>query len=370
VSIRVLYDNQIYNKQQLGGISRYFALLSQGLRADGNEGKIGVRVSHNMYLPVTNSIASRMLRFLPTRQYKKMQRLINTNYSHRLLKKAQYDIFHPTYFNTGFLRYLPEGKPFVLTIFDLIQEKWKNRIPVDKNAIAGKALLARKAAAIIAISEQVKADIVALLHVPAEKVHAIHLGCDFSFDKSEVTAFQHPKPYILFVGLRDYYKNFSFFVTALSALVKKLDVDIVCCGGPSFTPAEYDMFQNLGIAERIHKVSAENDFTLAAFYRGAEVFVFPSVAEGFGLPLLEAMRFHCPVVASDIPVFREIGGEAVRYFTPQNPKDLERAVSATLGSTKVREALSKKGTQQVQEFSWAKTVHATTEVYKSVLRKI
>ena len=105
---------------------------------------------------------------------------------------------------------------------------------------------------------------------------------------------------------------------------------------------------------------------LAALYRGASVYVFPSLFEGFGLPLLEAMARGCPVVASDIPVLREVGGDAVVYVDALNPSAMASAVSRVVGDASTREALASAGRAHAAAFTWARTAAATAEVFRTL----
>ena len=113
-------------------------------------------------------------------------------------------------------------------------------------------------------------------------------------------------------------------------------------------------------------VSAEE---LAALYDGASAYAFPTLFEGFGLPVLEAMARGCPVLGSDIPVLREVGGDDMAYFDPTDPESIATAVRALLADPEARSAMSAAGLKRAETFSWKRTADATAEVYRRLVRK-
>ncbi|MDO5332356.1 MAG: glycosyltransferase family 1 protein, partial [Bacillota bacterium] len=228
---------------------------------------------------------------------------INRNVCTKLLKKQNFDVFHPTFFDSYFLPYL-DKKPFVLTIHDMIPELYPQYFQQDDFQIIGKQILAPKASAIIAVSETTKKDVVRILNVPEEKVFVIHHGCSMSPLTDNQRYFDDP--YILYVGERFGYKNFSQFVTAaVTTLKRHEDLNIVCTGRP-FSLAEKTLFSTLGISDRMHHFWADTDSQLYSLYHNAECFVYPSEYEGFGIPILEAYTADCPVLLNDASCFPEI----------------------------------------------------------------
>ena len=110
------------------------------------------------------------------------------------------------------------------------------------------------------------------------------------------------------------------------------------------------------------------DEELGTLYQEAEAFVFPSLLEGFCLPGLEAMSVGCPVVASDIPVLREVYGEAALYFDPYEIEDIASKIKEVVGDQNLKAELRKKGLAQVKQYSWQKTAKETLKIYEDSSR--
>src|SRR5690606_10808995 len=138
-----------------------------------------------------------------------------------------------------------------------------------------------------------------------------------------------PGRFLLFVGQRGRYKNFSFLVEALSAIAADYpDIHLVCTW-QSFDRQEQEHFKSKGLADRIHYVQA-SDAELAYLYRHAACFVFPTLYEGCGMPVLEAFQQDCPVLLSNTSSFPEVGGDAVIYFDPKDTGSLLSALRRIL----------------------------------------
>ena len=136
-------------------------------------------------------------------------------------------------------------------------------------------------------------------------------------------------------------------------------------GGGPFTRDEKRLMTRLGVLNRIFQLSL-SDAKLSAAYLRALVFVFPSLYEGFGIPILEAFSQHCPVVASDIPVFREIAGDAAIYFDPGEPEELRAAVEHIIDDTALRQDLMARSAARSRLFSWERCARETAETYQLV----
>jgi glycosyltransferase involved in cell wall biosynthesis len=184
--------------------------------------------------------------------------------------------------------------------------------PGDDTA-AKKEIVIQNADAIIAISESTKKDIINIYDVDSSVIDVIHLAS--SLDSVELSkGLALPARYIVFVGNRSVYKNFNFFIRSVSLLLlNNRDLHIVCAGGTTFDRGELDLLKGLGIFGQVHHYPI-NDSILRTIYSRAELFVFPSLYEGFGIPMLEAFGVGCPVAASRSSSLPEVGGDAARYF--------------------------------------------------------
>jgi glycosyltransferase involved in cell wall biosynthesis len=364
--MKVLFDHQIFSMQKYGGISRYFAGLHQGVNAlPGNQSRISVLYSENEYIkneaiPFNNNLGAKLFSTHYNRKYR-----WNRRYSAYYLRRNNFDVFHPTFYDDYFLPYLK--KPLVLTVHDMIHELHTELF--DNTAheiIRQKKALIDKADAIISISAHTKSDIVKLYPHVAAKISVVHHG--FVLNNSTHNPIPDlPHDYILFVGDRWHYKNFSLFVTAISGLLRSnKSLKLICTGGGAFTPAENELLASLHIQDQCMQMGV-TDAGLAQLYRQAKVFVFPSLQEGFGLPLLEAFANHCPVVCSNITSLPEVAGDAAIYFNPTEPDSIVQAVTQVLHGPALQQELKNKGQQRLALFSFDACVKNTLNVYQSVL---
>jgi glycosyltransferase involved in cell wall biosynthesis len=169
---------------------------------------------------------------------------------------------------------------------------------------------------------------------------------------------------VLFVGQRGDYKNYSSFLTAMAPLLRDdARLRVVCAGGRAFGAEEVQRARQLGVGERVVHVPGPDDAALAALYRHARAFVFPSRYEGFGLPVLEAFAFGCPAVLARSSSLPEIGGDAARYFDPASEGAMRDAIDGVLRDESARAALIEAGRRRAREFSWARTARETWAYY-------
>jgi glycosyltransferase involved in cell wall biosynthesis len=149
-------------------------------------------------------------------------------------------------------------------------------------------------------------------------------------------------------------------------LDKDKDLNIICAGGPVFTRSEIKLFNDLNLSTRIHRF-AVTDEVLAWLYKKALAFVFPSLYEGFGIPVLEAFSCGCPTVLSNTSSLTEIGSDAAIYFEPDCEDSIAHAVGKVIYNKELRADLKTRGFRQAENFSWAKTAYETEALYKTVV---
>jgi glycosyltransferase involved in cell wall biosynthesis len=298
---------------------------------------------------------------------------INQQESERLLKKQDFDLFHPTYYNPYFLRFL-QKKPYIITVYDMIHEIFPDNFPSKDPVSSWKKQVLENADAIISISESTKADIIRFFPIDPDRIEVIHLGnplentMDAAPCKDPDPAFTE-NPYILFVGNRIGYKNFDFFIKAAAEILHKNSaLQVYCAGGGSFTPRENEVLKNLQILPRVHYITP-NDFLMKNLYTNARAFVFPSLYEGFGLPVLEAFSSSCPVMASNSSSLPEIGGDAAIYFDPSDAVSFSNAMERLLSDDNLRMQLIIKGHDRLKQFSWEKTARSTRNIYEKLVNR-
>ena len=380
--MKVLYDAQIFHMQRVGGISRLFTELFRELtRRSGIEWKIELDFPHNAYirsLEQEQGALTSYSKYLAGIDFKGKGRLFEgwkrlsfgkpeRQRTIRQLRARKVDVFHPTYYDDYFLSYVA-GTPLVLTVYDMIHELFPQFLN-DSATVEKKARLIEKADCVIAISENTKADLVRLTGVRAEKVTVVHLAGSLIHGVTDCRkTLKKPDKYLLFVGQRGGYKNFERFFRAIAPLMQKdRDLFLVCLGGKSasgeFLPSEKDLIVSKGLSDRVVLRFAP-DSDVALWYRNAICLVFPSLYEGFGLPLLEAFNCGCPVAASNTSSLPEVGGEAVVYFDPESIDSIRDIVGELLASTEQRKDLVGKGFSRASEFSWSGTAEKIIQVYQ------
>jgi glycosyltransferase involved in cell wall biosynthesis len=391
--MKILYDHQMFYRQNYGGVSRYFCELMNQFSLDPDISFIlPLRYVQNDNLeqfPNLNQYWSKRYNCLYNNHFiSSIQKKIrfnalnfalnyvinNQGESERLLKEQDFDVFHPTYYEPYFLKYL-QKKPYVLTVYDMIHEIFPKYFKANDQTKVWKKQLIEHAGAIIAISENTKQDILKFTDVNPDLVRVIHLGNPFEHfnEPPQVQTSQDPpifkKPYLLFVGGRPAYKNFNFFIESVAGMLcKNGELHVVCAGSVPFTPQEKKFLKDMNILQKVHHVKI-NDTILKNLYKNARAFIFPSLYEGFGLPVLEAFSCGCPVILNNSSSLPEIGGDGAIYFNPDNRESIICAVETVLFNEEYREDLIKKGFERLKFFSWEKTAYSTKKVYDNLLHQ-
>jgi glycosyltransferase involved in cell wall biosynthesis len=284
-------------------------------------------------------------------------------------------IVHETYYAA--VREAPRGSRIVLTVYDFILEKrppeaCEVNVDVDRlRAVKSQAI--RRSDHLICISNRTKADLLEFFDVPEAKISVIPLGYSLRSTGTppgldRILPGGARSPYILFVGTRGYWKNFERLVRAYGGSERlRRDFQLVCFGYNPFSQAERDLLSAVGLKEsEVVQVGGDDD-VLAALYRHAACLVYPSLYEGFGIPLLEAMSFDCPVICSDISSLPEVAGDAAEYFDPYEVEDMQAALTRVLYSAERANDLVARGRRRIRQFSWEKCAEETGRVYQSLV---
>lgn len=368
--MNILYDNQIFTTQVYGGVSRLFYELITHL-SEKEEANIhlfqGLHINRFPLAEVKKELAFYFGRKVPRPPYTaKFIRLFNALLFDLFKPSKHIDIFHPTDFSPV----VPKWKktPVVLTVCDMIPELYPHFFKDIKTRLKNKRESIQRADHIITISHATKTDLKKFHNVDEKKITVVYPGVSPPLqvhDKKELPFGK--KPYILYVGTRKQgYKNFRNLLSAYASN-KRINslCYLVCFGGPPFTADESALAARLGIKDSIIHLSGD-DSLLARVYTGARVFVYPSLYEGFGLPPLEAMAYRRPVAAAGTSSIPEVLGDAALYFDPTGPGAISSTVEKLLFESDTAEMLVKKGSRQVEKYSWSKMAEETFQVYKGV----
>ena len=263
--MKIQYDHQIFTQQQYGGISRYFYELIKRFDGIENNCNVATLFSDNAYY--NKEINQKLKSFFPNNNFRGKGRIvkkINQEVSNLKIGKGDFDVFHPTYFDHYFINRL-KGKPFVVSFYDMIHEKFSNQfeeLKLDTKIFDNKKRLLEHSSKIIAISETTKKDIIELFDVDSSKIEVVYLGNSLQyFEKGNNRLVEDD--YLLFVGNRAIYKNFIFFVTAIAPLLIDNNLKLICAGGGNFSQEELTLLQRLKVEERVVFKQIVNDDILA-----------------------------------------------------------------------------------------------------------
>jgi glycosyltransferase involved in cell wall biosynthesis len=377
--MRVLYDHQTFQAQEYGGISRYFAELIQR----NPEARLALEYSDNAYIRKDPRFAAKLReknfhlnRFLGGIRFRGKHRVYscfrkatgiryrsNVDASIDALEGGDFDLFHPTYYDPYFLERIGD-RPFVLTIHDMIHEKYPELFQMGDMTSECKKRIALKAALIIAVSENTKRDIIGSYGIDARRIRVVYHGSNLP--KGSSSGLDLPREYILFTGTREGYKNFSFFVISVAELLRDRAGLFLVCTGPRFSRAESAFLAGLGIEDKvIHRFFPEG--ALYRLYEEARCLVFPSYYEGFGIPILEAFEAGCPALLARASCFPEIAGDAALFFDPKDRQELLGSLVGLLDSEALRRELAAKGRRRLRDFSWDDTYERTMSCYSGIL---
>jgi glycosyltransferase involved in cell wall biosynthesis len=226
---------------------------------------------------------------------------------------------------------------------------------------------------ILFVSEDSAESMGEAMGVPPERRSVIHHGIDLEAWRPRARRPVSRRPYILSVSSVYRYKNYVRLIEAYAALARRRAglPELVIVGDdqdPDYTRRMEEAREATGpLASRIHIVGEVPYAKIRRYYAGASLFVMPSYLETFGHPLLEAMASEIPLVASDIPVFREIAGDAAFYADPHSPESLAGAMEEALFLAGARETLIKRGRERVREFTWDRSAEGLLSLFHQVV---
>ncbi len=365
--MNILYDHQAFTGMTYGGVTRYFyELMNAYSTRPGIDFELSLQFSNNEYLDKASFSQHHRYGFSQWRNVSRLASVVNRMYSSQRVRRGDFTVFHPTYFHNYFLENLGK-KPLVVTFHDATSERYGKQFPdVGEHLTAAKKIQLARADRIIAVSEFSKQEILRFFPVDERKIEVIHLGTSFGQRHAHVPTVPGTHPYLLFVGKRGLYKNFDGFFRALRPLWQQHpNLHLICAGGGAFTKEEKVQFRAAGVEQRIHHRTI-TDLSLYELYHHAEAFVFPSLNEGFGIPVLEAFGAGCPAVLSNHSSLPEVGGDAALYFDPKEPDSITTSLEKVLTDSTLRKQLRQRGTERLANFSWQKTADKTQDLYRQL----
>lgn len=275
-----------------------------------------------------------------------------------------------------------KGAGLIVTIFDLIPLLFRDfhtRFGRREGQLQARRA-AERAERIITISNSSKKDIIRLLHIPAEKIVVIPLAAgglyrrihDFESIKIFKEKYNLRREYILYVGTLEPRKNIINLLRAYSSLIKEhpdLEEQLVVVGKKGWLyTGIFKEVEELKLGDRVVFTGYVPDEDIVLFYNCARLFIYPSLYEGFGLPVLEAMACGTPVITSNRSSLPEVAGDAARLVDPENVEEIAQAMKEILSDDCLRSQMSKEGIGRARLFSWEKAAQETLKVYEEVCK--
>ena len=263
-------------------------------------------------------------------------------------------VFHSSYYRLPYNRQVPT----VVTVYDFVYERYASG-PRKWIHSTQKVASIRAAQSIICISESTKQDLFEYVDIRSDQnIFVTHLAAADVFQPLNM-AIGEPS-FILFVGPRAGYKNFNLLLAAMSHLPH---LELHCVGGGAIRPSELKGVSE-SVVTRVRHLGFVTDNELNILYNRAACLVYPSSYEGFGIPVIEAMKAGCPVVSVDCRAVLEVGRDALLIVYDDDPRSMADTILETLSST--RQGLIQRGFVVAQGYSWDKTHSQTLEVYRNL----
>jgi glycosyltransferase involved in cell wall biosynthesis len=255
---------------------------------------------------------------------------------------------------------------FIVTVLDLIPLRFPKLSPLTLYHRYYIPQVLTQAQHIISISQATAKDLTEFYQIPAHKITPIPLA----YDASHFRFLNLPtKNYFLYIGRQHPYKNLQRLITAFSTLSNRNDYELWLVGPTDkrYTPLLQTQIETLGINNLVQFLDYVPYDELPIIINQALAVVFPSLWEGFGLPVLEAMACGTPVITSNLSSLPEVTGDAAILINPYNTEEITDAMQAIINDSQIRQQLSQQGIKRANQFSWEKTGMATVEILKNYI---
>lgn len=361
--VRCAPENDYYLCDALGGSLFYSFYNMVKLERDLSNADSFFRIAKVPFPFVT---LARLLLFLQNKVSGKFRKIEET------------DIF----FGTNFRGIFRDSLKNVITIHDMAHEYFPE-------TIEGKTLnylkselseVARRASCLIAVSESTKKDILRFLDVPEKKVKVIYNGIDKAFkpvtDSGALASVRKryglPDKFILYLGTIQPRKNVEGLIRAFSLLCKEpaFRHELVLAGEMGWkSEGVKGLIKNLSLEDRVRVPGYVEDVDVPALYSLSDVFVFPSLCEGFGFPVLEAMACGTPVVTANVSSLPEVAGDAALLVDPHSVDDIADGMRRLLSDNDLRQRCIDRGLERAKLFTWEKCARETLSVFEEVMSR-
>ena len=368
--VNVSYDREIFLLQKFGGVSNFFSSLVSRFSRDNS---YGVHPLFTFERTSNYHLSENFINFIPQRGFLQAKggwstlltlgpiRECSSMWAGGRSRGVKADIFHATYYRPTRIEKL-SGRKVAVSVHDFIPEKlgWTG----VRNPHLGKKTLCRESDLVICVSQSTSQDLMEFYGIHGDRVRVIHHGVDLV--PSAAIKSVSNKVSILYVGHRDGYKNFNVLVKAFRiAHLSKLELELVTAG-PPLSANEIIEYQDLLMTRSWRHIENPSELELKSLYALSTLHCVTSTMEGFGMTIFESMAHATPVILSDLPVFREVGGVAGCYFDPNSSEDLYEKILWALDGENYAE-LSRKSLKLAQMNSWEHVAARYAEAYQSII---
>lgn len=385
----IAIDGYFFNREKLGGISRMWIELVRNTLNITDD----IKYLLSIYSNNENTFLDSMFEKLTEEQKQRLKVIsekevsanyrrfigefgpIRALYNRKMLQnhKTKVDLFHSSYMSYPFS--FKRNIPIVVTVHDLILQKFKSIIVNSFKSniyyyhqLATENLAIKNADCLIAVSQSTKNDLVNYFGFNEDRISVIHHGiAEFWFDDKNISK-KINKPYFLFVGGRNPYKNYDTLLNALSIIKERnLDTNLIIVGENCRTQKkEQKEYEELNISDMVEDLGVVSDIKLKELYSNAIALIFPSIYEGFGFPLLESLACGCPVIASDIPTNYELGKSFIRYFPTMDANALSEEM-LYLYNNPVSKIEKESYKTYAKTYTWESSAGKLVKIYNSLI---
>lgn len=357
--MRLVVDGPVFERETPGGIARLFANVLP-IQCDLDP-KLRVQIFFSKTPKIPYPKHKQISLFFPETVQKilrpfKLSKSQKLSFQKKCLQIWMGNTHNKIWLSTYFT--LPpenwQGKQAVM-VHDFIHELFPEHLPGGERVVKQKADAINAADIVICNSWTTCRDLMSRFSIPKNRVFVTHLAANSTFrtkQKEELGIFVD-YPFLLYIGKRNGYKNFKTLFDAYTDWPGNSTVKLLLVG-PKLSETEINTFQRCSVSEKIVLVENPDDEALCDLYNQALAFVYPSLYEGFGIPLLEAMQCHCPIIASSIPSTLEVAGDVPIYFEATDKISLLNALNQ-LSNTSDLQARADKGIIHARQYSWEKT---------------
>jgi glycosyltransferase involved in cell wall biosynthesis len=372
IGINALLLNQGFGYRQTG-VSRYIDRLLRALPDAIEPDELRVYAGRRSE-PLNDELASGWKQ-APVRGERPESRVI---WEHlglpAMARKDRLDLFH------GPVNVVPPGLPClsVVTIHDLALLRFPEQVTKKRYRYLSRTISAsvKRASRVVTVSESTKRDIVELLSTEPEKIAVTPLGVDERFrrlDREGLARFREQagveRPFALFVGTLEPRKNLTRLLDAFALIVNDVAHDLVVIGPEGWLTSEiHETAYQLIKRGRVQFRGFVPDGQLPAWYSACDLFAYPSLYEGFGLPVLEAMACGAPVLTSNVSALPEVVGDAAVTVDPSSVEAIAEGMKQILTNVELADDLGHRGLYRAKNFTWARTAELTVAAYREAVR--